>query len=100
MAVVNRVDSSPQIATLDLAGRGGPARPAGVLGFRMFRMGSTFRRAARSVLVSGDTAMSLTTLTLLMVAAAAAANDDLRLVDAARNRDQQAIRTLLNQKAE
>jgi hypothetical protein len=36
-------------------------------------------------------------MVLLIVAGAAAANGDLRLVDAARNRDQQAIRTLLNQ---
>ena len=37
---------------------------------------------------------------LLIVAGAAAADGDLRLVEAARNRDQQAIRTLLNQHAD
>jgi ankyrin repeat protein len=37
---------------------------------------------------------------LLIVAGAAAANGDLRLVEAARNRDQQAVRTLLNQQAD
>ena len=39
-------------------------------------------------------------MTLLMVAEAAAANGDLRLVEAARNRDQAAVRTLLNQQAD
>jgi len=39
-------------------------------------------------------------ITLLLVAGAAAANGDLRLVEAARNRDQQAVRTLLNQHAD
>jgi ankyrin repeat protein len=38
--------------------------------------------------------------TLLIVAGTAAAHGDLRLVEAARNRDQQAVRTLLNQKAD
>jgi uncharacterized protein len=36
-------------------------------------------------------------MTLLMVAGAAAANGDLRLVEAARNRDQRQVRTLLTQ---
>lgn len=39
-------------------------------------------------------------LTLLMVAEAAAANGDPALVEAARNRDQQQVRTLLNQRAD
>lgn len=39
-------------------------------------------------------------MALLMVAGAAGANDDLRLVEAARNRDQQKVRTLLNQHAD
>ena len=39
-------------------------------------------------------------MTLLMVAGAAAADGDLRLVEAARNRDQQKVRTLLNQHAD
>jgi len=39
-------------------------------------------------------------MTLLMVAEAAAANGDLPLVEAAKNRDQQQVRTLLNQHAD
>jgi ankyrin repeat protein len=39
-------------------------------------------------------------LTLLMVAGPAAAQDNLRLVEAARNRDRQAVHTLLNEQAE
>jgi ankyrin repeat protein len=39
-------------------------------------------------------------MTLLMVAGAAATNGDLRLVEAARNQDQQKFRTLLNQHAD
>ena len=36
------------------------------------------------------------TLTLLMVVGAATANEDLRLVDAAKNQDLQQVRALLN----
>jgi uncharacterized protein len=39
-------------------------------------------------------------VTLLMIAGAAAANGDLRLVEAARNRDQQQVRSLLTQHAD
>jgi uncharacterized protein len=44
--------------------------------------------------------LAVSLMTLLIVASAAAAPGDLRLVEASRNRDAQAVRTLLNQRAD